>query len=505
MERSNIIGGSNVYPCKGNPLTDQEFVRHIEDYGHIRTIHKMQEFRQASVHLTKKQSQLLEIEMRCALLRDRPDPCWGYIEGQGIRSRCIEGRCPHILKCNPTYTKEQAEYWRMTEEVRNQYGKPDKQKKYYLVDLVSDQEMLKYYSDPKGAGKEYPPIKDPEPKKPKESKPAGRRLVIIGYEETYFGDADNQLSPIWGYVDDSEDAGPIVTHQYGSSKENIHKNAYKLGEKPKKKKKPNVEKKVEIETVASKEEPQKVVAVPELDSAIKKTYEQGIKGKLSESYPLTEITLELIEELFGDCSVSIVLANEAEQAYVSSMFLQAGIEHDVETESGKERITLWKADSKVISLGECVIVSDDYIKQGCTLDSERSWKELQKVSAIMEMTVTGRDFFGFDTDKGKRWGCRNLYGATHLAVEVGDFELSEKVDEEQKITLMKDTKNYIILSTSSAEQLGVTNDGLWTALDSLKKADEISEFPRIISGLMLSGTDNGVEIKGIGHMKFDEY
>ena len=505
MERSNIIGGSNVYPCKGNPLTDQEFVSHIEDYGHIKAIHKMQKFRQASVHLTKKQSQLLEIEMRCALLRDRPDPCWGYIEGQGVRSRCIEGRCPHILKCNPTYTKEQAEYWRMTEEVRNQYGRPDKQKKYYLVGLISDQEMLKYYSDPKGAGKEYPPIKDPEPKKSKEKKPVGRRLVIIGYEETYFGDADNQLSPIWGYVDDSEDAGPIVTRQYGSRKESIHKNARKPEEKPKKKEKPKVEKKIEIKKAAPKEEPKPVVAVSELDPELKKTYEQGIKDKLSGSYPLTKITLELIQELFGDRSVSVVLANEAEQAYVSSMFLQAGIEHDVETESGKERITLWKADSKTICLGEGVIVSADFIKQGCTLDSEKNWKELQKGQAITEMTVTGRDFFGFNTNKGKRWGCRNLYGATHLAVEVGDFDLSEKVAEEQKITLMKDTKNYIILSTSSAEQLGITNEGLWTALESLKKADEISEFPRIISGLILSGTNNGVEIKGIGHMKFDEY
>ncbi len=506
MERSNIIGGSNVYPCKGNPLTDQEFVRHIEDYEHIKAIHKMKEFRQASVHLTKKQSKLLEIEMRCALLRDRPDPCWGYIEGQGVRSRCIEGRCPRILKCNPTYTKEQAEYWKMTEEVYNQYGWPDKQKKYFLVDLVSDQEMLKYFSDPKGAGKEYPPIKDLEPKKPTEKKSDGRRLVIIGYEEIYFGDADNQISPIWGYVDDSEDVGPIVTRKYGSRKEYIYRNAHKPKEKPKKKKeKSKVKKKAEIENFFPKEENKPVVAVSEMDSSRKKSYEQGINGKLSGSYPLTEITLDLIQELFGDHSVSVVLANEAEQAYVSSMFLQAGIEHDIEIESGKERITLWKADSKAISLGAGVIVSDDFIKQGCTLTSENNWKELQNVTAIMEMTVTGRDFFGFDTDKGKRWGCRNLYGATHLALEAGDFDLFEKVDEEQQITLMKDTKNYIILSTSSDVQLGITNERLWTALDSLKKLDEISEFPRIISGLILSGTDNGVEIKGIGHMKFDEY
>ena len=108
METSNIIGGSNVYPCKGSPLSDQEFVNQIEDYNYIRTINKMQEFRQSSVHLTKKQSQLLEIEMRCVYAKH--DPCWGYVNGQGIRSRCIEGRCPRIKTCNPTYTSDQKAY-----------------------------------------------------------------------------------------------------------------------------------------------------------------------------------------------------------------------------------------------------------------------------------------------------------------------------------------------------------------------------------------------------------
>ena len=59
--------------------------------------------------------------------------------------------------------------------------------------------------------------------------------------------------------------------------------------------------------------------------------------------------------------------------------------------------------------------------------------------------------------------------------------------------------------TSSAEQLGTTSGALWSALESLKKADEISEFPRIIAGLILTQTKSGIELKGIGHMKFDEY
>ena len=41
MEASNIIGGSNIYPCKGSPLSDQEFVNQIEDYNYIKTIYEM--------------------------------------------------------------------------------------------------------------------------------------------------------------------------------------------------------------------------------------------------------------------------------------------------------------------------------------------------------------------------------------------------------------------------------------------------------------------------------
>lgn len=503
METSNIIGGSNVYPCKGSPLSDQEFVNQIEDYNYIRTIHKMQEFRQSSVHLTKKQSQLLEIEMRCVYAKN--DPCWGYINGQGIRSRCIEGRCPRIKNCNPTYTSEQQAYWTMTEDTKILYGRPDKQKKYYLVDLVSDEEMSRYFSDPKGAGIEFPPISDTKPKASEQKKPKGKRLVIIGYEETYFGDADNQLSPIWGYVDDSEDEGSLVARQYGSRKEIVHENARKVGEKPKKK----VSKKETVKTVDKKDEvkedPKQTVVV--LEEAKKLQYEKTVKDKLGVSHQLTEINEELIGKLSYGKILNIILSNEAEMAYVSSMLLQANIAHDMESCDGAEKVCLWKAQSKKIKFSSGVtLVSSAFVKQGCSLETEIVWAGLRNTAEINELIVNGRDFFGFDgKDKQQRWGCRNLYGATHIAIQNEDLKLSSTIEEEQKISLMKDSNNYIILSKKNAEQLGVTTENLWSALESLKESDEISEFPRLIAGLVLAKTSNGFEIKGIGHMKFDEY
>lgn len=506
METSNIIGGSNIYPCKGSPLSDQEFVNHIEDYRHIRTIRKMQESRQSSVTLTKKQSQLVEIEMKCALLR-RPDPCWGYIKGQGVRSRCIEGRCPQILKCNPTYKPEDTVYWTMTEETKASYGNPDKQKKYYLVDLVFDGEMLKYISDPKGAGIVFPPMKEPEQNSKKdESEQKDRRLVIIGYEETYFGDADNQLSPIWGYVDDSEDSGPLVTHRYGSRKEIVHEKAVKKDVPKKVKSKPQAMVSKPVEEVKVEEPKIGKKPVQELAADKKAEYESNVKSKLDGEYKLTEVTGDIIAELAEGKVLSVILANEAECAYVSSMLQQAEISHDVETTSGNSKVYLWRSDSKNIVIKGNAVVSGEFVRQGCDLSKEKAWAELQGAEKLTQLIVTGRDFFSFVTEgTNERWGCRNFYGATHIAVRLEDFILKEKISREQKITLMKDEKNYIVLATSNAEQLGISSEALWNALDSLKMSDEISEFPRVISGLILSETGNGIEIKGIGHMKFDEY
>jgi len=51
----------------------------------------------------------------------------------------------------------------------------------------------------------------------------------------------------------------------------------------------------------------------------------------------------------------------------------------------------------------------------------------------------------------------------------------------------------------------VTTDKLLDALEKLKEMDEISELPRVIEGIVLKKTNDEYEIKGIGHMKFDEY
>lgn len=504
MEKSNIIGGSNVYPCKDNPLSEQEFVNQIEDYDYIKTIYKMREFRQLDVHLTRKQSQLLEIEMRCSYAKH--DPCWGYINGKGIRCRCVEGRCPRILECNPTYNIEQQEYWTMTDTIKTMYGYPDKQKKYYLVDLISDEEMARYISEPRGAGIEFPPLPEPESKVLKTDKPMERKLVIIGYEDIYFGDADNQLSPIWGYVDDPEDVGPIITYRYGKSKKFVHENAHKVDKIIQKE---NSEKKL-VRTVGIKytvkEKSQQTVTGGMPDEKILQ-YEERVKNKLGVSYQLTEITEKLISEISYGRMLNIILSNEAEMAYVSSMLLQANVTHGMENCEGNKRVCLWKAQTKKSGfLSGIIMVSNTFVHCGCSMETKTMWSKLGDASEIKELVVSGREFFNFVVNKKQqRWGCKNLYGATHIAIRMEDLNILAVAEKEQKISLVRAAKNYTILSKTDAKQIGVTTDKLWEVLESLKKSNEIPELPREIVGLVLSKVSDGFEIRGIGHMKFDEY
>lgn len=304
-----------------------------------------------------------------------------------------------------------------------------------------------------------------------------------------------------GYVDELEDGG-LITSQYGRRKETVFVNSHKAEEKPKKK---TVDKE-ELVDKKPVDKSRKSFAAG-LDENKKFQYEKMVKDKTGTSYQLTEMTEELIEELSYGKILNIILSNEAEMAYVSGMLLKAQVAHDMELCDGRERVCLWKAQSKKIKFSSGVfLISSAFIKQGCSLETETVWSGLDSADKVNELIVSGREFFSFAGKDGEqRWGCRNLYNTTHIAIKNEDLELFLSVEEELPISLIMGDKNYIILTTKNEEQLGFTAENLWNALDNLKKAGEISEFPKLISGLVLAKTAMGFEIKGIGHMKFDEY
>ena len=497
MEKSNVGIKSNVYPCSESPLRDQSFVDAVEDYDRLKKIAQKINDALVPVRIRKdEQKRLLDVGTRCTYANN--DPCWGYIKGEGIRCKCIEGHCPNIRECNPEYSKQQRIEWTMTNRVRLQYGDPKKQKKYFLVDLVSDKEQSRYVSDPKSEI-EFPFMRDPEqqPEYPKERQP-----VVIGYEEIYFGDADNQLSPIYGYVDDGEDAGRLVVRQHGSVKERVRENAKKETEI-------SESKGVAVEKEVTTKPPIPKVAKKTalLDESEKIRYEATVKGKLHGSYQLTELTEVLISKFVEDEALDVILSNRAEMAYVSGMFLQSDIPHSVETRHGNKEVCLWAADSENIkAFSKKVLVSTAFIEQGCRLETETAWSELANVSEIFTLVASGRDFFEFEgADKSQRWGCKNLYAATHIVVEKNDLNLSADIESDQRVTLCQNGMTYFVVNEASGEMLGTVTDDFVKSLECLKSLNEISELPSHISGFVLTKDAGDVSIKGIGHMKFDEY
>lgn len=501
MESSNIIGGSNIFPCKVNFLDDADFIHHIEDYGHIKSIFRMLQNWNSHIRLTPKQEQLINIETRCALL-SKPDPCWGYVDGKGVISRCIEGKCPHIYECNPSYTNEYATIWDVTDEERDLYGDPSTQKRYYCVDPISDLEKYKYYFDPED-GIKYKIKPNLNSKTPDQYPDIKRKKVVIGYEETYFGDADNQLSCIYGYVDDTIDSNSIVATKYGATKEYTRENA--ISEKTIKSAPVGIEnsaKKEPSKTAVKRKEVQRVTE--DIDEETKRSFEKKIKEKISESYPFTDLSNEFLSENYNGKSLGIILSNKAELAYVSGMFIRLGIDHDVEKYSGREEITLWSADSMDIPDMDCFAISSSFIDSGWNLHSEKTWTLLSDAKVVHQISMSGRDFFRFDTVKGERWGCRNLNGATHIVVQNEDIHIRVPRIEEKRVSLVIDKKRYLIVD-QSGEQLGETMESLLTALDSLIDSGEIEEYPEVISDLYISNDEFGLSVRGIGHMKFSVY
>ena len=501
MELSNIIGGSNIYPCKENLFEDADFIHHIEDYGHIKSIFRMLLDRNSTIRPTYKQKQLMKIETRCAYL-SKPDPCWGYVEGEGVISHCIEGKCPLIYKCNPSYTDEYAASWDVSDEMRELYGDPSAQKRYYCVNLISDLEKYKYYFDPED-GVKYKIKPDLKSKKPDKYPEIKRRKVVIGYEETYFGDADNQISRIYGYVDDTNDSNSIVVTKYGATKEYTRENS--IPEKGILYTPVVTKVKVKKETLKTDNKVEAVkIESKELDAETKRSYESKVKEILSESYPLTDISEEFLSMHYNDSSVGIILSNKAEVAYVSSMLIKLGIKHEVEKYSGRVKICLWNANSRNIPDMDCLVASSNLIDSGCKPHSEKTWQTLANAKVIHQISVTGREFFRFDSKKGERWGCRTLHGATHIVVEDEDIHIRVPRFDETKVSLILDKKKYLI-TDPFGEQLGETTVTLWATLDSLMKSGEIEEFPEIIADLYISYNKDGLAIKGIGHMKFSMY
>lgn len=496
MEKSNITCASNIYPCKEIPYADQHFVDQLNDYRFIRNVIKKIQTKQSSVILKRKQGLIYKIETsRCHYAPY--DPCRGYVDGVGIKCKCINRECSEIYKCNPDFQPQDFLEWTMDEEERELYGDPERLRKYYLVDLVSDEERFMYESAPEESGISYPPLYEEEQEEEKPSnRPYGRRKQIIGYENTYFGDADNQLSPIWGYVD-YEEGGSVVKSKFGRSTSCVYEHV----EHEK-----NLDLKIQKEKGKEAEKDSKSCGVSVKEAKQKKLLESTVIDRITDIYPVMELVAHLEKIPYKNEQMDIILANRAEMAYMSYILTESEIEHDIEKNSDV-KIHLWNArDSFHEGMGKNIVVSTNLKTQGWTADTSKCWELLGKTESIQETIISGREFFDFSTESCiVRWGCRNLYGATHIVMEPEDFAINRSIKAEESVKLVLENGSYIVKTELTGEIIGNASNYFSEALEKLKKENEITDYPVNITGVVISGNQESMEIKGIGHMKFDEY
>jgi len=489
--KSNIVAGSNVFLSRtDDPMQDPAFVSQVHDYPRLREI-AVRKFADSRVaKLDNAQEEILKTELRCVYAKN--DPCWGYRKDlKRVVSACINGKCPNIRKCNPSYTAEEAAYWITSDQERKLYGRPDKQREYYIVDMISDEEMGRYISNPANEGFEYPIPRNPvlvneqdilqKEKMYRIDPKTGRKMVVVGYRWVITDNAsyeNEELIPIWDFVNEIEEKRQEQTVQRKKAK--------------------RIEKKQEDVTFSVTQ----IIKPDEDDSdyARKEEFEQLVSRHITAEIKLTDLDGSMLD---GSETV-VLLANPAELEFVSSTFLVSGIEHGIVC---KHNIMLALIDDypKFASKNH-VMISNTVQKAGCNKSNIQAWKKLAEMPSITLLHVATRDYYAFSYgNREERWTCRNMYGVTHVCIIKDDIDrIDVNKDGLYPASLVENGNSYIILEKGGTS-LGQLGKEFADMIMALKNAEEIPGLPLMIQGIALRIQNGKPEILGMGHLKFSEY
>lgn len=489
--KSNIVAGSNVFLSRTNdPMQDPAFVSQIHDYPKLKEIAARRLLYSGVTKFDKAQEEILRTELRCVYAKN--DPCWGYRKDlKRVVSACINGKCPNIRKCNPYYTAEEAAYWVTSDQERKLYGRPDKQRVYFIVDMISDEEMGRYISNPANEGFEYPIHRNPvlaneqdifqKEKQYRIDPRTGRKMVVVGYRWIITDNASyesEELFPIWDFVNDVEEKRQEQTVQRKKAK--------------------RIEKKQEDVTFS-------VPHINKLDEddsdyARKEEFEQSVSRHITAEIKLTD----LADTMLDGSETVILLANPAELEFVSSTFLVSGIGHGI-VSNHNVMLALIDEYPKFASKNH-VMISNTVQKVGCNKTNIQAWKTLAEMPSITLLHVATRDYYAFSYgDREERWTCRNMYGVTHVCIIPNDIDrIDVKKDGIYPAYLVENGNSYTILEKDGT-RLGQLGNGFADMIRALKNAEEIPGLPVEIQGIALRIQNGKSEILGMGHLKFSEY
>lgn len=486
--KSNIVAASNVHMSReDNPFRDPEYAAQIQDYDKVWALSKGKDYDSKVVKLTAKQETILKIGMRCVYAKK--DPCFGYVdEKHRLRCACINGNCSEILKCNPEYTEEDAKFWTTSDEERALYGIPSKLREYYIVDIVSDEEMLRYECNPYNEGIEFPLIPEPvikEELKTKKSEKSkidpltGRKMIIVGYKWVITDNASyesDELVPIWGFAKEVEESRPQ--------------------QQPMRKRAKRIEK---LDTAKQKKPKKKNIAEDGFEK--KADYESIVKEKAVEKIGLGD--LDEADDL--GARALIVCNNPAELALISDGLVKSRIDHGYKPENDIRLVVI--DDFDVNDKRVNVYLTSEVIKRGCTNECYKQWEYLSNQSELTIFSLSSRSYVDFEFGDHKRWCCQNMYGITHVCLVETDFDDMDDLDDGvYNIYLMLDEDDGTYrIENLSGKVLGEISVDFVSDINKLAEKNEIQNLPVQIDGIQIEVKDCAVTVLGIGHLEFDSY
>ena len=477
MQQSNIVAQSNVYPFKKDlPWYDPEFVSQVEDYSLLKKIF----FLIQTIEPTPKQEEIMRTETRCMYAKN--DPCWGYSDRtKKTACACINDKCPKgIYSCNPNYKNEDKKFWKTSKEDKALYCNPTNRKElpyYYLVDLVSEEEMQKYDEDAINDYESKHPVdvsnqdeNSPTEKEYMIDPVTGKKMVVVGYEWKTTDNSYDTISlvPIWGFVDEIEETKkPIV-----------------------------VRRAKKIEKLKKVEPIKKSIFSSDLD---REKVEKSVLDKIIDNVRLNDLTNNQLENE----QMVVFLDNPAELSFISSNFIVGGIEHGIISNSNVKLALIEEIEA--YSEFKNAMVSSTVLKNGCNDKRVAAWDLLSKKNKLVRLDISEREYYLYDKNGFERWTCRNMYGVTHVCIEPNDIQDYEKLkDGLYQVSIVEGGKNYMILD-KNGNPLGNLKKQFGDFVKSLKDNDEITGTPAVIKGIVLKIVNGKIDILGMGHLKFVEY
>ncbi len=479
MAHSNIIVGSNVFRLrKENPYWDSDYVAQIKDYKLLKYIAKKAESDDKISRLSAEQEQILEYGIRCAYAKN--DPCWGIgIKTNKLICTCINGRCPQILKCNPQYTATDASFWTISEEERNRYGEGSKIPYYYIVDLISDDEMALFNQLSDKTGLEYPIHTDTDSDDDNEEEPryrvdpkSGKKQVIIGYRWKIIDNASyegEKLFPIWGDVDE------------------IKQQRSNLSIKKAKK----IEKKTTLQTKTKD-----LRKLHDKDFAM-------VENRLLDHIKADVKISNFLDIINSDKKTVIVFDNWAELAFASYSLLSREIEHSIRNDS-KIILTLMDDYSR-LNKRENIVISESVLKRGCSESSLKAWELIANKDNIYKLHFIEREYYEFSYGDYNVWTCRNMYGITHISIDKSYINISDKLSDGLYYICIKECNGKYIIKDELGENIGNVDSTVKNILKVLIEYKEIPGFPEAIDGMAIQIVDGKVDFLGMGHLTFTSY